>query len=75
MSIFKIMPELKPCPKCGKHPVSLRHISKSAIKDKNTKPYAVCCGGDGCCFYVMGDTAKEAIKLWNEVQNDKSNAT
>ena len=57
----RMMPELDPCPKCGKHPVSLRHIANKA----GIKPYAVCCGGEGCCFYVTGDTEKEAIKAWN----------
>lgn len=51
----RMMPELDPCPKCGKHPVSLRHIANKA----GIKPYAVCCGGEGCCFYVTGDTEKE----------------
>ncbi len=52
--------EAKPCPHCGKHPVQLRHVVTYA------NPYAVCCGGDGCCFYRSGATPEDAIQKWNE---------
>ena len=60
----EIRPDLSPCPKCGKHPVSLRYIG--AIVKNGAKPYAVCCGGAGCRYYVMGDTESEAIEAWEK---------
>lgn len=49
-----------PCPLCGKSP-ELRHVSNDPI----LKPYAVCCGGENCRSYVMGNTHEEAIRNWN----------
>lgn len=50
-----------PCPLCGKQPGPIRHVSNNPI----LKPYAVCCGGENCRSYVMGDTPEEAIQNWN----------
>lgn len=52
------------CPICGKKPGSIRRASV-AMKMNNFKPYAVCCGGENCCFYIMGDTPQEALANWN----------
>ena len=50
-----------PCPLCGKQPGPIRHVSNNPI----LKPYAVCCGGENCRSYVMGDTPEEAMQNWN----------
>ena len=50
-----------PCPLCGKQPGPIRHVSNNPI----LKPYAVCCGGENCRSYVMGDTPEKAIQNWN----------
>lgn len=64
--MIRTIDRIKPCPKCGKHPVSVRHMGFDAARRAGLKPYAVCCGGEGCCYYVMGNTEEEAIKAWNE---------
>lgn len=50
-----------PCSSCGKQPGPIRHVSNNPI----LKPYAVCCGGENCRSYVMGDTPEEAMQNWN----------
>lgn len=51
-----------PCPLCGKKPGPVRH---AVSKNLNLKAWAVCCGGENCRSYVMGDTPKETVKNWN----------
>lgn len=68
---YEIIEGLNPCPKCGKYPVSMRHIPSFLCEDSKTKPYAVCCGGEGCCFYVMGETPEEAINTWQSTERKK----
>ncbi len=54
-----------PCPLCGKQPEAIRHIIEHEARELGLKPYAVCCGGENCRSYFMGDTPKEAISGWN----------
>lgn len=59
--------DIKPCPKCGRRPgeFSIRHIPEHIATKSGLKPYAVCCGGENCRFYIMGDTEDDAVAAWN----------
>ena len=61
-TLFYEIDKLEPCPKCRKHP-----SQKFGIRHQQSinAPFAVCCGGVGCGFYVAGKTVDEAVEAWN----------
>ena len=53
---------IKPCPKCGKHPVSVRHMGFDAARRAGLKPYAVCCGVRGVAIMSWEILRRKLLK-------------
>ena len=68
------LPELKPCPFCGRNPAMQEDIRYPRPECKAVKAYEVVCNTYGCVIYhadnVYFESPLEAAKKWNRRTND-----